>query len=220
MGGPEGALRVLVTGGGGFLGGAIVRRLLARGDSVRSLARGDYPALRELGVETLRGNLADHETVKQATEGCDAVFHVAAKANVWGPRKAYEQANVVGTRNVVDACRAEGVSLLVFTSSPSVVFNGRDMEGVNESVPYAALRVAVSSHQGEGRAHRARGEWSRPRGHGPPPASHLGSRRHLARAQNHPQGTYRADSQVRTLAQADRLHVYRRRRRCASARTR
>ena len=138
MGSLEGALNVLVTGGGGFLGGAIVRRLVARGDSVRSLARRDYPALLELGVETIRGDLRDSESVDRAVEGCDAVFHVAAKAGVWGPQHEYEHANVTGTKNIVDACRKNGVTRLVFTSTPSVVFNGRDMEGVDESVPYAS----------------------------------------------------------------------------------
>ena len=128
----------LVTGGGGFLGGAIVRRLVARGDTVRSLARGDYPALRSLGVETLRGDVADPAAVARAIEGCDVVFHVAAKAGVWGPYEEYHQANVVGTRLVVDACRTAGVRRLVYTSSPSVVFDGRDMEGADESLPYPA----------------------------------------------------------------------------------
>lgn len=130
-------MKALVTGGGGFLGGAIVRQLVARGDSVRSLARGDYPALRTLGVETIRGDVADIGSVTKAVEGCDVVFHAAAKTGVWGPYREYHAANVVGTRNVVAACRAAGVGRLVYTSSPSVVFNGRDMEGVDESVPYA-----------------------------------------------------------------------------------
>jgi nucleoside-diphosphate-sugar epimerase len=128
---------VLVTGGGGFLGGAIARALVARGDSVCSLARGDYPALRGLGVETFRGDVADFEAVARAAEGCDAVIHTAAKAGVWGPYREYHRANVEGTRNVVEACRGLGVARLVHTSSPSVVFDGRDMEGVDESVPYA-----------------------------------------------------------------------------------
>jgi nucleoside-diphosphate-sugar epimerase len=127
---------VLVTGGGGFLGGAIVRGLLARGDAVRSLSRGDYPGLRALGVEQIRGDLADPQIVQQAVEGCALVFHVAAKAGIWGPAAEYYRTNVAGTRNVIAACRACGVKRLVFTSSPSVVFNGRDMEGVDESVPY------------------------------------------------------------------------------------
>jgi nucleoside-diphosphate-sugar epimerase len=129
-------LRALVTGGGGFLGGAIVRRLVERGDSVRSLARGDYPELRALGVETIRGDVAEIDATRRAAEGCDVVFHVAAKAGIWGPRAEFVRANVGGTRNVVEACRATGVGRLVFTSSPSVVYNGRDLEGVDESAPY------------------------------------------------------------------------------------
>jgi nucleoside-diphosphate-sugar epimerase len=129
-------MKALVTGGGGFLGGAIVRSLLARGDSVRSLSRGHYPALQALGVEQVRGDLADPETVQRAVEGCSLVFHVAAKAGIWGPAAEYYRSNVTGTRNVIAACRTCGVERLVFTSSPSVVFNGRDMEGVDESVPY------------------------------------------------------------------------------------
>jgi nucleoside-diphosphate-sugar epimerase len=131
-------LKALVTGGGGFLGGAVVRLLVARGDRVRSLARGDYPALRDLGVETVRGDLADAGAVARAVEGCDVVFHVAAKAGVWGPFDEYYRANVEGTRHVVDACRAAGVRRLVYTSSPSVVFDGKDMEGADESAPYPA----------------------------------------------------------------------------------
>jgi nucleoside-diphosphate-sugar epimerase len=129
-------LRALVTGGGGFLGGAIVRKLVERGDSVRSLARGDYPELRALGVETIRGDLADFDTTKMAIKGCDVVFHVAAKAGIWGPRREFERANVDGTRNVVLACRELGVPRLVYTSSPSVVHDGGDLAGVDESLPY------------------------------------------------------------------------------------
>jgi nucleoside-diphosphate-sugar epimerase len=129
-------MNVLVTGGGGFLGGAIVRGLVARGATVRSLARGNYPALHALGVAQVRGDLADADAVKRAVDGCSLVFHVAAKAGIWGPYADYYRSNVKGTRNVIAACRACGVRRLVFTSSPSVVFDGRDMEGVDESVPY------------------------------------------------------------------------------------
>jgi nucleoside-diphosphate-sugar epimerase len=131
-------LSALVTGGGGFLGGAIVRRLVERGDRVRSLARGDYPELKALGVETMQGDIADPAAVARAVAGCDVVFHVAAKAGVWGPLEEYRRANVEGTRQVVAACRATGVRRLVYTSSPSVVFDGTDMEGVDESAPYPA----------------------------------------------------------------------------------
>ena len=129
-------MKVLVTGGGGFLGKAIVKLLLARGDSVRSFSRSEYPELTRLGVELCRGDLSDHQAIEDAVAGCDLVFHVAAKAGVWGDYEEYYRANVIGTQNVIQACRRHGVLRLVYTSSPSVVFDGSDMEGVDESVPY------------------------------------------------------------------------------------
>ena len=129
-------MKALVTGGGGFLGKAIVKRLRGQGDEVRSFSRNPHPALTEMGVKHCRGELADAEAVKRAVEGCDIVFHVAAKAGIWGPYEEFYQANVLGTKHVIEACRQHGVKRLVYTSSPSVVFDGTDMEGVNESIPY------------------------------------------------------------------------------------
>lgn len=129
-------MKALVTGGGGFLGKAIIRLLLANGAAVRSYSRNEYPELTALGVEHCRGELADLTAVKAAVTGCDIVYHVAAKAGVWGPFDEFYQANVVGTENVIRACRESGVRRLVYTSSPSVVFDGTDMEGVDESTPY------------------------------------------------------------------------------------
>ncbi len=129
-------MKALVTGGGGFLGLAIVRRLLARGNTVRSFSRQNHPALRELGVEQCQGDLADAPAVASAVAGCAVVFHVAAKPGIWGPYATYHRINVTGTENVVAACRRHAVSRLIYTSSPSVVFDGNDMENVDESVPY------------------------------------------------------------------------------------
>jgi nucleoside-diphosphate-sugar epimerase len=130
-------MRALVTGGGGFLGGAIVRALLARGDDVVSLARGDYPGLRAAGVETVRGDLADPGSVTTAGRGCEVIFHVAAKAGIWGRAADFERSNVEGTRQVLSACRSLGITRLVHTSTPSVVHAGGDIRGGNESLPYA-----------------------------------------------------------------------------------
>ncbi len=130
-------MKTLVTGGGGFLGSAIVRRLVERGDTVVSLSRNTYPSLDALSVEQISGSLADKSTVERAVSGCDVVYHVAAKAGIWGAYQEYYQTNVVGTGNVIDACRNHGVARLVHTSSPSVVFQGRDIEGGDESLPYA-----------------------------------------------------------------------------------
>ena len=99
-------MHALVTGGGGFLGKAIVTRLLQRGDSVRSLSRGVYPELRAMGAEVIQGDVADANTVLAAATDCDVLFHVAAKAGIWGPYADYHHCNVVGTENVVAACLA------------------------------------------------------------------------------------------------------------------
>ncbi len=132
----------LVTGGGGFLGGAIVLRLLARGDTVRSLSRKRYPWHAEVGVDGRVGDIADPTAVRAACEGVDVVFHTAALPGVWGKRSDFERVNVEGTKAVIDACRAAGVKRLIHTSSPSVVFDGMDMAGVDESVPYPARHLA------------------------------------------------------------------------------
>jgi nucleoside-diphosphate-sugar epimerase len=128
--------RVLVTGGGGFLGYSIVRRLASRGDHVRSLARNLYPALEALGVEQIQGDINEPPAVDKACRGMDVVFHVAAKPPPWGKYTDYYQTNVVGTRNVIDACIHQQVSRLIYTSTPSVIFNGDNLEGVDESFPY------------------------------------------------------------------------------------
>ncbi len=128
--------RILVTGGGGFLGGALVRRLVEEGHQVRSFSRKDYPELRELGVETLQGDIRDFKAVLEACQGCDVVFHVAAKVGIWGPSEEFYSVNVEGTKNVIEACQKTHVHCLIYTSSPSVVFDGLDLEGVDESIPY------------------------------------------------------------------------------------
>ncbi len=129
---------ILVTGGGGFLGKAIVRQLLEKGHQVASFSRGTYPELDALGVNQFSGDITNAGAVKDAVRGRDAVFHVAAKPGVWGAFKDYFQPNVIGTRYVISACRSCRVPMLVYTSSPSVVFDGGDMHGVDESVPYPA----------------------------------------------------------------------------------
>jgi nucleoside-diphosphate-sugar epimerase len=132
-------MKILVTGGGGFLGQALCRGLVARGHEVASFQRSDSPALEALGVEQRRGDLADRDAVLAAfAGGFDAVFHNAAKAGAWGSYESYRLANVVGTRNVIDACRAHGIGRLAYTSTPSVTHRAsHPVEGGNaETVPY------------------------------------------------------------------------------------
>lgn len=131
-------MKTLVTGGGGFLGRHIVEQLLARGDDVTVFARGRYPALDRLGAKAVQGNLQDAEAVAQACAGMDAVFHVAAKSAYWGTWESFYQPNVVGTQNIIEACKKNGVPKLIYTSTPSVVANNHSREGDDESLPYPA----------------------------------------------------------------------------------
>ena len=137
MGGPAAAVNALVTGGSGFIGSAVVQQLRDSGAAVRSLSRRPAPELATLGVDVVRGDLADPAAVDAAVAGCDVVFHVAAKAGVAGRCADYVHSNVDGTRNVLAACRRHGVRRLVYTSTPSVVHTGAPIRGGDERLPYA-----------------------------------------------------------------------------------
>lgn len=130
-------MKVLVTGGGGFLGSAICRLLRARGDDVLSVARTRHAALDALGVQQAQVDISDRDSLVHTARGVDAVIHVAAKAGAWGYWDDYHATNVVGTEHAIAACRANRIPRLVYTSTPSVVHAGGDLEGVDESIPYA-----------------------------------------------------------------------------------
>jgi nucleoside-diphosphate-sugar epimerase len=133
----EGRMKALVTGVSGFVGRALAKALIERGDEVRGFARGSYPELEEMGVEMIRGDLSDAASVDQAVEGVDIVFHAGARVEIWGDYEPFYETNVTGTENVINACQANGVKKLVYTSTPSVVFGpGSSDDGVDESVPY------------------------------------------------------------------------------------
>lgn len=129
-------MRALVTGGGGFLGRYIVEELLARGDSVRVLGRSSYPELQRPGVATLRADIRDEAAVVRACEQVDVVFHVAAVPLLWGQFGELYSIHVQGTKNVLRGCHTHRVPKLVYTSTPSVVFDQTDLCGVDESYPY------------------------------------------------------------------------------------
>jgi nucleoside-diphosphate-sugar epimerase len=131
-------MRILVTGGGGFLGQALCRGLVARGHGVVSFNRGRYRALDALGVHQRQGDLADRDAVLAAARDCEAIFHNAAKAGAWGSYDSYHRANVVGTGHVIAACRAHGIRQLVYTSSPSVTHRATHpvAGGTADTVPY------------------------------------------------------------------------------------
>ena len=129
-------MKCLVTGAGGFIGGKISQRLVQEGHDIVTFQRGDYPELENLGGRHLRGSIDQLELLTEAMNGVEAVFHVAALAAISGPAEDFQQANVIGTRHVIEACLRNGVKRLIFTSSPSVVFAGTDQNGIDESEPY------------------------------------------------------------------------------------
>ncbi len=130
--------RALVTGGGGFVGFAVVRRLVEMGVDTTVVGRHHYPAVEKLGAQCLAGDIRDREFMTRSLAGHDTVFHVAAKAGIWGNRDAYFSVNVTGTENVLAACLENEVRCLVHTSTPSVVFDGSDIQGGDETLPYSA----------------------------------------------------------------------------------
>lgn len=139
-------MHALVTGAGGFLGRYLAEQLLARGDRVRGLGRGEQPELERLGVETRRVDLRDREATIAACEGVDAVFHVAGAAGIWGPWDYFYGVNVEGTENIIAGCQKHGVRRLIYTSSPSVTFDGRPQEGIDESAPSPARWLCHYPH--------------------------------------------------------------------------
>ncbi len=131
-------MKILVTGGGGFLGQALCRGLVERGHQVISFNRGHYPVLAQLGVGQVQGDLSDGHALTHAADGVGAIFHNAAKAGAWGSYQSYHSANVIGTRNVLEACRRHGIAKLVYTSTPSVTHRAtHPVEGgTADNVPY------------------------------------------------------------------------------------
>jgi len=143
---------VLVTGGGGFLGKVIIRKLIQKNlvpknlnqikINVTSFSRQWYSSLDDMGVAQIQGDLCNKIDVVNAFQGMDTIFHVAAKPGIWGSFQSYYSVNVTGTKNVIEACMANGVVRLIHTSSPSVIFDESDMENLDESVPYPSTYLA------------------------------------------------------------------------------
>jgi len=135
-------MNVLVTGGGGFIGSALARELIKNNFTVTSFSRGDYPELRKAGIRIIRGDITDLEQVIKAEDNIEVVFHVAAKAGISGSYNEYYAVNVTGTGNILQACRLRGIKYLIYTSSASVVFDGKDICGADESLPYPLKPVS------------------------------------------------------------------------------
>jgi nucleoside-diphosphate-sugar epimerase len=126
-----------VTGGSGFIGGALVRRLVADGVGVRALARSDASAeaVRAAGAEPIRGDLGDVRVMAFGAEGCDVAFHCAARVGDWGPPAEFEAVNVGGTRAALDACARAGVPRFVHVGTEAALLAGQPLVLADERAP-------------------------------------------------------------------------------------
>lgn len=128
---------VLVTGGGGFLGRALCLALKDRGYEVFAVSRKRYISLVDAGIQSVACDLSgDTAAIWPILQRVEAVFHVAAKVDMWGDYESFYATNVRGTQHLLDACRISGVKKFIYTSSPSVIASGSNLRGVNESIEY------------------------------------------------------------------------------------
>ena len=126
-----------VTGGSGFIGGALLRRLVAEGSTVRARARSDRSAaaVEALGAEPVTGDLSDRAAMEAGAAGCETAFHLAAHLGTWGKREEFMRDNVEGTQNALAACRAAGVRRFVHCGTEAALIAGDPLVEVDETAP-------------------------------------------------------------------------------------
>ena len=129
-------MKILVTGGGGFLGTYICKELKNKNYEVVNFSRHNYSHLEALNIPTIKGDLTDKKSIQKALEGIEAIFHVAALAGVWGNPNSFFSINTQGTINLIEAAKEQGIKYFIYTSTPSVVFSKDDIENGDESLPY------------------------------------------------------------------------------------
>jgi nucleoside-diphosphate-sugar epimerase len=130
-------MKAFVTGGSGFIGGALIRRLRDEGVEVSALARSDSSAAKvaQAGAEPARGDLSDVAAMAAAAEGCELAFHAAAALGEWGRREDFERGNVQGTRNALEAARRAGVRRFVHVGTEAALMAGEPLVNVDETAP-------------------------------------------------------------------------------------
>ena len=139
-------MNILVTGGGGFLGKSVIDLLLDKKYKVTNFSRSRYKELEKKGVNCIQGDIKNFQDVLEASKGQDAIIHVASKVGMWGKWSDFYDTNVVGTENVINACKKHQIKKLVYTSTPSVVFGRDDLQNVDESIPYPDNYLGLYAH--------------------------------------------------------------------------
>ena len=134
-----------VTGGSGFIGGRLIRRLVADGWTVKALARSEPSAskIRDAGAEPVMGDLEDVAAMAAGAQGCEYAFHAAAALGEWGRREDFVRGNVTGTENALKACREAGVRRFVHVGTEAGLLVGQPLVNADETVP---LRPDSKAH--------------------------------------------------------------------------
>jgi nucleoside-diphosphate-sugar epimerase len=126
-----------VTGGSGFIGGALIRRLVAEGRDVHALVRSEASAQKvtALGARAIAGDLADVPSMAVGAQYCEVAFHCAAHLGDWGTREEFERGNVQGTRNALAAARQAGLRRFVHVGTEAALLAGQPLVEVDERAP-------------------------------------------------------------------------------------
>lgn len=130
-------MKVLVTGGTGFIGRHLVKALLAKGSAVRILSRkrDDIRLFKDTGIEWVCGDLTVKDSLQEIARDVDVVFHLAAQMGTWGlDSKHFDNVNVQGTQNILEACVDKGVKQFILASTPGV--QGKGDPHANETLPF------------------------------------------------------------------------------------
>ena len=154
-------MKILITGATGFIGGHLAHYLAVRGYHVRALVRRDSPKLAADGIELIRGDLADRDSVRAAVSGMEAVCHLAAARDVWGADELdYRQVNVEGTLHLLNAATEEGVRRFVYCSSVGVARHPGNLDA-DETLPFCPPTSQVFYHRTKAQAERMVLEYGR-----------------------------------------------------------
>lgn len=130
-------MRAFVTGGSGFIGGVLIKRLVGEGVQVRALARSESSAdkVRKLGAEPFMGDLNPVGNMSEGAAGCDVAYHAAAFVEQWGPWSEFQAATVDGTANALAACRTGGVKRFVHVGTEAALVDGNALVNADETWP-------------------------------------------------------------------------------------
>jgi nucleoside-diphosphate-sugar epimerase len=130
--------KIFITGGNGFLGKAIIKMLLQQTDlgEIISVGRSPQPELKKIGVTTVVADICDKKKIIEFSKGSDIIFHTAAKASIWGKYNDFYNTNVIGTENIIEACKVNNIPIVVYTSSPSVISSKNNIINGDETISY------------------------------------------------------------------------------------